>query len=805
MEALIFIALIVIIILLFNIKSRQKEIAGRTHQSFLSLKKELLELNEAAKNIPAKEEPVKPTDDSVVQWRPYTPPAIAASVVLPAHSVSIPLEEKEAIPASAITPIEEDQTTGLPAEPVKQFTPSTPVESWLEKWLRNNPDLEKFIGENLINKIGIAVLVLGIAFFVKYAIDQDWIKEAGRVSIGIGCGIVLTGLAHYLRYTYRSFSSVLAGGGIAVFYFTIAFAFHEYQLFSQTMAFVIMIVITLFAVILSLLYNKMELAVIAAIGGFITPFLVSSGSGNYIVLFTYLLILNLGMLALAWFKKWQAITVIALFFTCCIYGGWLVQNTAFGDEFPLYKNSLVFATAFYILFLGMSMIHNIRTRQPFKAFDFSILMLITFSYYAAGMANLHYWNDGAYQGLFTIALAVVNFCLAGYFYKTNKGDRNLLYLLIGLTLTFISLAAPVQLHGHTITLFWSAEFVLLYWLHQRSGIPIFKYSSVIILTGMMISLLMDWEKSNDPGGPHLTVIFKNLQGFITNIGAVLAFVFYAVLLRKEQNTAVYIAGIKNKVARTVMIMIAAIILYLTCLFGANLYFYNDRYLDVPNTWHQLISYLFTALLLWIIQRYRLSVKILLQVLLIGGCVGMYLLSIPYVIHLRNGVLQDQYPSIQLWVHWLGTAILLYLIYQAILLYRKSSPILHAVKIFAWLVNIVLIAFFSVECMHVYVFVTARLQNTDTSLQQYSKAGLTIMWALCSFTIMWLGMKHQYKTLRIISLFLFSLALVKLFLFDIRNISDGGKIAAFIMLGILLLVISFMYQKLKKIIIDDTIR
>jgi uncharacterized membrane protein len=77
-----------------------------------------------------------------------------------------------------------------------------------------------------------------------------------------------------------------------------------------------------------------------------------------------------------------------------------------------------------------------------------------------------------------------------------------------------------------------------------------------------------------------------------------------------------------------------------------------------------------------------------------------------------------------------------------------------------------------------------------------------VWAVYSFVIMWLGMKHKYKTLRIISLSLFTLALLKLFLFDIRNISAGGKIAAFIMLGVLLLVISFMYQRLKKIIIDN---
>jgi uncharacterized membrane protein len=97
---------------------------------------------------------------------------------------------------------------------------------------------------------------------------------------------------------------------------------------------------------------------------------------------------------------------------------------------------------------------------------------------------------------------------------------------------------------------------------------------------------------------------------------------------------------------------------------------------------------------------------------------------------------------------------------------------------------------------------------DSSLTElsvsYSKAVLTILWAVCSFTLMWIGMRYKNKTVRIVSLCVFTIALLKLFFFDIRNISEGGKIAAFILLGILLLTISFMYQKLKKIIITDEV-
>lgn len=91
---------------------------------------------------------------------------------------------------------------------------------------------EKFVGENLFSKIGILVLIIGIGFFVKYAIDNDWINETARTVLGLLTGFGLWGIAYYLRDRYRNFSSVIAGGGFAVCFVTIAVAYNYYSLFS---------------------------------------------------------------------------------------------------------------------------------------------------------------------------------------------------------------------------------------------------------------------------------------------------------------------------------------------------------------------------------------------------------------------------------------------------------------------------------------------------------------------------------------------------------------------------------------------
>jgi len=113
----------------------------------------------------------------------------------------------------------------------KVYIPQEPTKTFWENFRENNPDLEKFIGENLINKIGILILVLGISYFVKYAIDKDWINEPARVGIGMLSGALIMGIAHKLRKKYAAFSSVFVAGAIAVFYFTIGIAFHSYHFF----------------------------------------------------------------------------------------------------------------------------------------------------------------------------------------------------------------------------------------------------------------------------------------------------------------------------------------------------------------------------------------------------------------------------------------------------------------------------------------------------------------------------------------------------------------------------------------------
>jgi len=791
----------ILLIAILNKTSAQQQSLDSLKNILSQVREQLYDLDRRIKDLAVREFS-KPSPSETKKERSQENP-IAPQPEPEASKLVLP----EEIPAITLEPLYETQEKpAIPEEILKEKITALAEEEKEEpvllqsKTVRPKTDWEKFIGENLANKIGIAILVLGISFFVKFAIDKDWINETGRVVNGLVSGAVLIAVAHYFRNSYRSFSSVLVGGGLTVFYFTIAFAFHQYQLISQHAAFVIMIVITFFAVVLSLLYDRLELAILATIGGFITPFLVSTGQNNYIALFTYLCILNSGLLVLSWFKKWKAINIIALFFTILIYGGWLFkQSLNAREEFP-YQNAFLFATLFYVLSVAINIINNLKLNIKFGAFDFILLLSINFLYYAAGIVTLSYWNDGEYQGLFTSALGIVNLALAWIFFKQKRADRNFVFLLIGLTVTFISLTAPVQLKGNHITLFWAAEMVVLFWLYQRSHISLLKIASLLIILPLLISLLMDWSQVY--GGMKTFIPVVANRGFITTLVTAAAFLIYYRMMIGEADTF-YLSGVRNKFIRNTLLSAGFIFAYSA---GAlEIYHqFSTRFSDIAvyAAWLQLYSFVFIFFVLLVFKKSPSFSALKFGLTSFAMLIYLFSLRINYAISLE--MLSGDKYRIHFIAHWAAAIVLFWLLYDLIHYFRKQKSLIEDyVTPFTWIATASIVVLLSVEMYHIIMWTTWHgTAGLDYMENLYYKAGLSIVWGICSFAMIWLGMKYRFKTLRVISLTLFTITLIKLFLYDIRNIPPGGKIAAFILLGVLLLIISFMYQRLKKIIVDD---
>ena len=795
MEALMALLFIVIIFL----------ITRQNNKLFLQLQKiekELKQLKDSFINFSA---PVQETFVKPIISDPVEPPV----EVNPYESI-FTVSDKEGLVENLISPeplpnqeIAKENIIFNIEEPLvenKNYTSQTqpipPVKK--QTFFERHPDMEKFIGENLVNKIGIAILVLAIGFFVKYAIDQNWVGPIGRVSIGILCGAILILIAHRLRSSYTSFSSVLAGGGLAVFYFTISLAYHQFHLFEQSVAFVIMIVITVFAVLLSILYNKQELAVIALLGGFIAPFLVSNGSGNYKSLFIYLIILNTGLLAIAYNKAWRLLNFLSFVFTIILFGGWLI-SLDYNERFSTYKNAFIFSTIFYFLFFAINVAHNIKEKYKFIASDFGILLANTALFFGVGIYFLHKINAEEYKGLFSAGMGVFNLITTYFLFRKQKVDTNILFLLMGITLTFISITAPLQLNGNNITIFWASEAVLLYWLYMKSSIRIIQYSSIIIWALMIISLFMDWNNVYANYASPLKIIAN--KGFITTIFSAAA-TYALFLLRKRE--VINLSTLNMMPGKLFFRIAAVVLLYIAGILEINFqfeYYYPETQINLLY----LLLYTFSFVLIFMAVSNRiklLQIKDGLSVSILIGCVILYLCSIINTHETQSNMFLQNKNHLHFISHWLG-AILFVMIYYKLVKIIRFTNTFKKYSAIAWLLCAILIIFFSVEISFITNSIFFSAKNDLYEIQRiYSKTGLPILWGLCSFAFMWLGMRYKYRPLRIISLTLFTLTLLKLFIFDIKNIPAGGKIAAFFCLGIILLVVSFMYQRLKKIIVED---
>lgn len=825
MDTIILIAiLIIVIVILTSINSKfqnLQETVYRLHEKINDLRNEL-----NAKKI--QESPKIPSE---VQKEaiPISKPIVEEKVI--EKPIEVIEKTPEIIPVIESVKEERSEEIIPQVEKIEPVLPREPEKSWFETFKENNPDLEKFIGENLINKIGILILVLGISFFVKYAIDKDWINETARVGIGILAGSLVMGVAHKLKKNYQAFSSVMVAGAISIFYFTIAIAFHDYHLFSQTVAFAIMVVITAFSTFVSVAYNRQELAVLSLIGGFAVPFMVSTGEGNYVVLFTYIAILNIGILGIAYFKKWNIVTILSFVFTNLLLFSWF-NKELYADKLP-HQGALAFATLFYFIFSIVAVLNNVRRKGEFSTIDYFIVVANTFLYFGIGMGILHNWGIN-YKGLFTLSLAVYNLIYVAILFKKFGLDKNAVYLLIGLVLTFLTLTIPIQFEGNQITLFWAIEAVLLFWLSQKSKISLFKLSAMLVQFLAIISLIIDWEKQYRFSNTELSILINPI--FITGIVVLASLIGTYFLFKKENEVAtVFKFEFDPVMYRNGILWIALIIGYfvgiLEIIHQAGQNFENESTaFSLSVCYHFIFSTVF--IFLGLKSKEELLQKI--ATVLAMANIVLYVVwwyNIPSKEVLWN-ITKNWNSSIAFNLHYIILACLIYyIVILANQILDKTNVAFLKSKIAIWLLVFCGVYILSNELIVHHLFSVDRaiiLKQIDEDYKgsnlpmetfyldeyvvqgkldiiktQVVKIGYPILWGILSFVLLIFGIKRQWKQLRIIALSLLGLTILKLFAYDINNVSETGKIIAFILLGVLILIISFVYQKIKKLVVDET--
>ena len=725
------------------------------------------------------EETENTTEDAQPELQ-ETPETIEVPIVhnedIRPSTVEIPIQETE-----DKTPEVEEETPETIEEPVEeeQKEPAMAMEEEeeIEEYATSETNFEKYIGENLFGKIGILIFIIGIGFFVKYAIDQNWINETARTLMGYVVGAGMLVLAERLHKRYHTFSSLLAGGAFGIYYLITAIAFHYYALFSHTIAFVILCATTIFMSAVSVLYDRKELAVTALVGGFIAPFIISTDSSSIISLQIYITILNIGMFCLAMYKKWAILPMVSFAFTYIILWG----TTALGsfsdsEAVTTYPTLFAFATLFYVIFL-LPVVFILRTQYGENT-RLGLLGIITansFMYLIYGDFLLQHFEASsdttAYLAFF---IAAVNLAIHLYLRFRVEGQDTLRNLMLGLAVTFASMGIPILFSAANVLMVWAAESVLLLWLFTKEKNRIYELASAVLLL-LTLGALAYYRTTDTFIHDTGDSLFFNGAFFVTTFVSI---AYYVVAVIMQFNKELF-SDTKRLIAYTPCNAIAYALGFsiLFLAFRDNFYFHLEQPISEYAS-------LLTA-----------------NIILLGGAL---------ILRKRFEISENK----------LAYEISLYLagILFAMTVWNYTAP---EGLLLRWLMALVTIAYMA-YCMRGQLLVTSNQRNLHIEYSIIS----TLMWltltslllitfnevnfstafslslGIAAFILMCIGMRYHSKEIRIVSLAEFGIVIGKLILNDVWAMPSLGKIIVFISLGALLLILSFLYQKLKDALFNE---
>ena len=250
--------------------------------------------------------------------------------------------------------------------------------------------------------VGTIVLVLGVAFFLKYAFDNDWITESMRVGLGVIAGLALVWAGHrFVTSGYRAYGQILTGGGLAVMYLAIYAAFSYYELIGRTPAFVLLVAVTVGAAWLADRQNALGLALMGVGGGFATPFLFSTGVDAQVTLFSYDALLVVGTLYLARRRDWPVLNLVSFGFTWFTIAVW--ADRFYSPE--KWRRTEFFLTLFCGLFLVI-LVEQLK-RHGWRSLVSLVLALGPVIYHLSSLAILSGHGVAPLVYLIAVTLAAV--------------------------------------------------------------------------------------------------------------------------------------------------------------------------------------------------------------------------------------------------------------------------------------------------------------------------------------------------------------------------------------------------------------
>ncbi len=312
--------------------------------------------------------------------------------------------------------------------------------------------------------VAVILLLFGTAFFLRYAYENQWIGPIGRVAVGLLTGLVLVlGGWRYHLQGWRLFSQMLSSGGVLVLFLAVYSAFGFYHLVPQQAAAAFLLAVIVESALLAVLYNAPALAWMSLLGGLLVPVLMRSETDQYQSFFTYLAVLDAGIVVLALWRHWIGLATAALLGTQGLFWLWHFQN--YHPE--KWAWAIGFQLVIYLLFVLHSLTAHVFRRRTASWDDLTRLLLTAGLWFTAAYVLLRPdYRD--WLGLLAVGMALVYTVLARVMLGRRPDDGRQLLTALAAAIGFIALTFPIQARAEWIALGWAAESAALWWFGLRT-------------------------------------------------------------------------------------------------------------------------------------------------------------------------------------------------------------------------------------------------------------------------------------------------------------------------------------------------
>ena len=666
-----------------------------------------------------------------------------------------------------------------------------------------NPDvsMEYAVASVWLLRVAIVILVLAGVFFVNYSIEKGWLGPVARVSGIFVAGLVmLGGGVKMANKKYHPIALGLLGGGLAMLYLGVFAGFAKFKIIDVTTGFALMIIVTIAAGVLSVRLNSLLVAVLGVVGGYMTPMMINSGSGNLPGLYAYMLILGICVLGIAKYRDWKLLNALAFLFTYSLFLVSLDQKYTSAD----FAMAITFLSLFFMLFSFVPILYNLVNKQKATILELFFMMLNATVFFGKAYGLIIDKYDKRYVAIVTVALALFYIAQIHFFAVRKQRDRNFLIALAGFASFFITFTFPMLLSDAWITTAWAVQALIFMWMSvkMRSNlVRVVAYLLYLLTFARLASHDLSADFLHASSAPYWNAM---LDRFMTMGVMILSLAGSFQLLKRErmrdEDSGVYVEAMSsNDIPSPFMDSTVAKIVFWAAfifLFGY-LQFESHAFCGAyyPPLKSTIVSFVWIAAMCYLIcRRLELGSGVwrVLTLFMSAYLLKLLFFDLPFWdfsftrflysgdYSYESGLMRllDFIPSV------------LFFAYAAFV-YRKTlkderSEVITLDQVFGVSSIIMLFLYTTFELNSFLAWKASGFQS----------GGISILWSLFAIAFILTGILKRLKVFRYSGLALFLVVVAKVFFSDLSRLDQLYRIIAFLALGLIILAAAFLYVKFK---------